>query len=98
MSFFAELKRRKVLHTAGIYGVSAFGITEILTFIFDAYGVPHVANRMVASLFIAGFPVAMFLSWVFDLEPGGKITRTRFEDSSLAADFVRPTTPCLAAV
>ncbi|MDX1571489.1 MAG: protein kinase [Xanthomonadales bacterium] len=75
---FSELKRRKVFRSAGVYGVTAFGLTEILTFIFDNFNAPLWTSKLVAALFVAGFPIAMFLSWAFDFEPGGQIKKTEF--------------------
>ena len=75
ISLVEELRRRRVLYTAIVYGVSAFAITEIATFLFENFGVPDWAERLLAALFVAGFPVAMFLSWVFDIGADG-IVRT----------------------
>jgi TolB-like protein/Tfp pilus assembly protein PilF len=81
---FRELIRRKVLRTAGIYGVAAYTVTEIATFLFENFGAQLWANRLLAALFVAGFPVAMLLSWVFDFEAGG-IKRTRYQAQSTHA-------------
>jgi len=73
LSLVAELRRRKVLYTAVVYGVSAFAVTEIAAFLFDNFGVPAWADRLLAALFVAGFPVAMFLSWAFDIGADGVV-------------------------
>jgi len=81
-NIFAELKRRKILRAAGVYGVAAFGLTEILTFVLESFNAPLWTSKLVAALFVAGFPIAMFLAWVFDLTPGGHLERTRFTQRS----------------
>ena len=77
ISLIEELRRRKVLYTAIVYGVSAFAITEIATFLFENFGVPDWAERLLAALFVAGFPVAMFLSWAFDISADGVVRTPR---------------------
>jgi TolB-like protein len=79
VTVISELKRRKVLRAAGFYGVTAFGLTEVITFLFDSFSAPAWATQMIAALFVIGFPVAMFLAWAFDIEPGGHLRRTRFQ-------------------
>jgi len=69
----AELRRRKVLYTAVVYGISAFAATEIATFLFENFGVPEWADRILAALFVARFPVAMFISWAFDIGADGVV-------------------------
>ncbi len=73
LSLMGELRRRKVLYTAVVYGISAFAVTEIATFLFENFGAPEWAIRLMAALFVAGFPVAMFLSWAFDIGADGVV-------------------------
>jgi len=69
---FAELGRRRVLQTALLYAAAAWSITEVLSFLIEALPVfPEGSKSFVAILFVVGFPVAMFLSWRFDIGPGG---------------------------
>ena len=70
-SFFVELKKRRVYQTAGAYAVIAWGLTEILDGVISRFGWPDWVATLVVILFVMGFPVAMFLAWVFDLTPGG---------------------------
>jgi TolB-like protein len=70
MAILAELKRRSVIQTAALYIAIAWGGTEILAFLIDAlWGeqAADVASKYLAILFIAGFPVAMYLAWSRDL-------------------------------
>lgn len=71
LSLVGELRRRRVLYTAVAYGISAFAVTEIAAFLFENFGAPDWAERLLAALFVAGFPVAMFLSWAFDIGTDG---------------------------
>lgn len=70
MAILEELKHRGVIQTAAVYVAIAWGGTEILTFLIEAlWGEQSasVANKYFAILFIAGFPVAMYLAWSRDL-------------------------------
>ena len=76
-SLMGELRRRKVLYTAVVYGISAFAVTEIAAFLFENFGAPDWAQRLLAALFVAGFPVAMYLSWAFDIGADGIVRAAR---------------------
>jgi len=74
-SFFAELRKRKVVQSAAIYGAVAWGVTEIVVTIVEQLFLPQWVSTLAVIFFVVGFPVAMFLSWTFDLTPEG-IQRT----------------------
>jgi TolB-like protein len=75
VSLFAQLKERRVFRSAIAYAVVAWGITEILDGIVEGLGWPDWIATLAVILFVTGFPVAMFLAWVFDWTPEG-IRRT----------------------
>lgn len=79
LSLVGELRRRRVLYTAVMYGISAFAVTEIAAFLFENFGAPAWAERLLAALFVAGFPVAMFLSWAFDISTEGIVRESRHD-------------------
>src|SRR6266581_9660327 len=79
--FFTELKRRNVYRAAVLYGMGAWLLMQIATQIFPFFNVPNSAVRLVIVGLIVGFPIAMVLSWLFELTPEG-IVRT--EDVDLA--------------
>ena len=70
-SFLVELKKRQVYQAAGAYAVIAWGATEILDGVISRFGWPDWIATLTVILFVTGFPVAMFLAWVFDWTPGG---------------------------
>ena len=70
MAIIEELNRRGVIRAAALYVAIAWGGTEILVFLIDALQGEQVAGpfrKYLAILFIAGFPVAMYLAWTRDL-------------------------------
>lgn len=74
-SFFAELRRRRVFQAAAIYGAVAWGVTEILVTVVEQLFLPQWVSTLAVIGFVVGFPVAMFLSWTFDITSEG-IQRT----------------------
>ncbi len=71
-NIISELRRRKVPHTAGVYLAAAWGATEILDFLINRIPVfPPWLGTVIAILFVLGFPVTVFLAWLFDFGPGG---------------------------
>ena len=90
-SFFAELKRRKVHRVAIAYAVAAWLLIQIATQVFPFFEIPNWAVRLIVLVLVLGFPIALTLSWIFDLTPQG-IRRTEESDRSLAALPVGPPT------
>lgn len=74
-SLFSELRHRKVVQTAAIYGAVAWGVTEVIVTIVEQLFLPQWLSTLAVIFFVVGFPVAMFLAWTFDLTPEG-IRRT----------------------
>ena len=71
LSLFEELKRRRVFQVAAIYVAVAWGVTEIVVTIVDTLFLSERISTLAVIAFIAGFPVAMFLAWTFDITPEG---------------------------
>src|SRR6266478_2304805 len=70
-SFFAELKRRNVYKVAVAYAVVAWLLIQVATQVFPFFEIPNWAVRLVVLLLILGFPVALILSWAFEITPEG---------------------------
>ncbi|HEY2140154.1 MAG TPA: FlgO family outer membrane protein, partial [Chthoniobacterales bacterium] len=73
--FFTELKRRKVYRVAVAYAVVSWLLIQIATQVFPFFEIPTWTVRLIVLSLVLGFPVALLLSWVFDLTPSG-IRRT----------------------
>ncbi|MGB5332678.1 MAG: tetratricopeptide repeat protein [Woeseiaceae bacterium] len=74
-SIFTELRKRKVVRVAAIYGAVAWGLTEVVVTIVQHLFLPQWVSTLAVIGFVVGFPVAMFLSWTFDITSDG-IQRT----------------------
>jgi len=74
--FIADLKRRRVTRLATIYVVVGLGIIEAADIIGGRFQISEEAIRILIILIIGGFPVAIVLSWIYDLTNKG-IERTK---------------------
>ncbi len=70
-SFYTELLKRKVVQAAAIYVAVAWGVTEILVTVVEQLFLPQWVSTLAVIGFVVGFPVTMFLAWIFDITPDG---------------------------
>jgi TolB-like protein/Flp pilus assembly protein TadD/rhodanese-related sulfurtransferase len=71
MSLFAELKRRNVKRMSGAYLALGWVVTQVTATIAPALGMPDWTLKLVVWLGIAGFPLVVAFSWVYELTPDG---------------------------
>ena len=69
--FFEEVKRRKVYRVAAAYIIAAGGIIQLASAAFPAWELPNWALRLVITLLLLGFPIALMLAWAYDITPQG---------------------------
>jgi len=71
--FFAELKRREVFSSAAYYFAISWGTIEILEWVLERWQIvpPQWLMPLLATALVIGFPVTMFLAWMFDLDKTG---------------------------
>ena len=68
-----ELKRRRVFRVATLYVVAMWPIIQIADILSPALDLPPDAMRSLLTVFIAGFPIAIALAWLFNLTPKGLV-------------------------
>ncbi len=69
--FYRELKDRKVIKVGIAYIVGAFIVLEAADVMFPAIGLQESAIKLVFGLLAVGFPLALVLTWAFDITPEG---------------------------
>jgi len=84
-SLVAELRRRRVFRVAAFYGGIAVVIIGIVPDVFAAYDIPGWVSRTVITLLFLGFPVAMFLAWIFDITEEGIVRTKRAKSTGRSA-------------
>ena len=76
-----ELMKRHVIRTAVLYFIFAWALTESGTMVAETLEAPNWINRLIVVIFITGFPVAVFLSWIYDI----KVTKDKSEPPPAAS-------------
>ncbi len=70
-NFFAELKRRNVYKVAVAYLVVAWLLIQAASIFFPAFDAPPWVMKLLIIIAFLGFPVALVLSWAFEITPEG---------------------------
>jgi len=69
--FWQELKRRKVIYVITVYASAAFVLIELVNNVVEPLGLPERTPTIAIIILAIGFPIAIILSWIFDLTPKG---------------------------
>ena len=69
--FWKELKRRRVIHVITVYASSAFVIIELINNLAEPLNLPPNLATIVIIVLAVGFPLAIILSWLYDLTSEG---------------------------
>ncbi|MEX0320898.1 MAG: hypothetical protein AB3N63_01985 [Puniceicoccaceae bacterium] len=77
LSFWQEIRRRKIVRVAITYAVVGWLIMQIASITFEGFGIPIWAFRFVMLMLILGFPIAIIFTWAFELTPDGIKTTKR---------------------
>lgn len=77
--YFDELKRRKVFRVAAAYAVVCWLAIEVVDTLAPRMGMPDWVPGLVILLVVIGFPIALVISWAFEMTPEG-IRRTTDTD------------------
>lgn len=68
---FQELRRRQVFKVGAAYGVGAWVIIQLVDIIGPDLHVPEGTNLFLVVIAFVGLPVAIALSWIYELTPQG---------------------------
>jgi TolB-like protein len=71
MSFFAELRRRNVFKVGVAYAVVGWVLAQGAAIFLPNFGAPAWVMPVFLGLVIAGFPIALIITWAFELTPEG---------------------------
>src|ERR1051325_7952986 len=70
-NFFSELKRRNVYKVAVAYAVVAWLLIQAASILFPTFEVPPWVMKVLVVVIVTGFPLALVLSWAFEITPEG---------------------------
>ena len=85
MTFLSELKRRNVLRMAVLYVVAAWLIMQVAEVLIALANLPVRVGPLVLAVLAIGFPIALILSWFYELTPEGLTLDNSAEPSEQAA-------------
>jgi adenylate cyclase len=74
--FWQELKRRTVVHVITVYASAAFVIIELINNLAEPLNLPPNLLTIVVIVLALGFPLAIILSWLYDVTSEG-VEKTR---------------------
>lgn len=86
-AFLRELNKRRVTRVALAYVIIAWLVLQVADVVLPALNLPEWTITLVLVLLATGFPLALVLSWLFDIGPGG-IERTPESGALPDADSV----------
>lgn len=102
--FWQELKRRRVIRAALVYLGTAVILMQVCDMFFPRLGLPKWTVSVLLGMLAAGFPMALFLSWYYEITPEG-LDRSEQDDQPqsvaqkpLTSDIVIGILVCLIAV
>jgi TolB-like protein/Tfp pilus assembly protein PilF len=68
---FEELKRRNVFKVGTAYVVLAWILAQITDVFLEPFGAPGWVIKTILLVLMAGFPMALFFAWAFEMTPEG---------------------------
>ena len=87
MSLFEELKRRRVFRLIAAYVVVTWVIVQVVTAIEEPLNLPDWFDTVVIVLLGVGFPIAVIMSWVYDVTPEGVVRDDDAEARPVRIDY-----------
>jgi TolB-like protein len=88
--FFSELKRRRVYSVALAYVVGGWALAQGIAQVLPVFSISNWVVRLIVLLIILGFPVALVLSWFFDLTRYGIVRTPDLDTRRIDTNQVQP--------
>jgi len=85
VSFWSELRRRKVVRIGILYAIVGLGVGEGADVFLPQLGAPEWVVPVILALLVLGFPVALVLAWAYEVTPEGVVRDEGPSDGSVEA-------------
>jgi adenylate cyclase len=80
--FWQELKRRRVIHVITVYASASFVLIELVNNLTEPLNLPSSLATIVIIVLAVGFPLAVILSWIYNLTGEGIEKTSSIEEMS----------------
>ena len=70
-NLLTELRRRRVIRVAAVYGISGWVVIEVAATMLPALNLENWTVTLVTALVVLGFPITVAMAWIFDIGPDG---------------------------
>jgi TolB-like protein len=91
--FVAELRRRRVCRAITMYAVAMWLVCQIVELVSPQLGLPEWTLTMVIVFGLLGFPIALVLSWLFEITPNGLVIESADGSNHSATIETEPRRP-----
>ena len=91
--FWTEMKRRRVVHVITVYASASFVLIELVNNLSDPLNLPPALATIVIVILAVGFPLAIILSWIYDLTGEGIKKTPALEELEGDAGMAKPVVP-----
>jgi len=71
MGLVSELRRRNVFRMAALYLGAAWLVIQVVDLLIDRIPLPESLGLISLTVLVIGFPIALILSWVYEITPEG---------------------------
>jgi adenylate cyclase len=85
LSLFNELKRRNVFRVGLAYAITSWLIAQIAGLAADSFLAPDWVMKMIITILLLGFPIAMVMAWAYEMTPEG-LRRDAGDDAGSSAN------------
>jgi len=89
VSLISEIRKRSVLRAAVAYAVVWWLLVQVADVLLDAFDAPEWIFRSFIILLATGFPVALVLSWFFELTPAGLVRNENLPENYPQSDSLK---------
>ena len=71
MSFWGELRRRKVVKVAVAYAIVGWLLLQVVDVVLPTFNAPEWVGQTITLVLILGFPIVFIIAWAFEITPEG---------------------------
>jgi hypothetical protein len=86
MPLFAELKRRNIFRVTLLYVTAGWLVLELTAMAVDYAGLAEWVYRFAFALLLIAFPLALLLSWFYEITPTGLRREKQVERAASITD------------